>query len=161
MTVAVIWYFIPGGFKHCRTDSAKNSLPSYLWRNGTIHFIVLLFLNLADMVLDVMKILFPEAGSSIEVYSPLPLLIFPITSIIISRFTLQLCKLYVTAQNAEQSLIVPTHSEEPTTTVPSMGPYTSINLNMNASPQIRTRLRNWAPYWGSQRTSRPKTVKLW
>lgn len=96
--------------------TGRTPLTLYLWRNGLIHFIVLLLLNLADMVIDVTEVFYADGGPNVAVYNPLPLLISPITSIIISRFTLDLRKLYFEAPNAEISLTISTRLEvQPTT----------------------------------------------
>ncbi|TFY58712.1 hypothetical protein EVJ58_g6243 [Rhodofomes roseus] len=88
---------------------------------------VLLLVNILDLALVVTSALYVSSSSVIQAYNPLPVTIFPITSIIIARFTLDLRKLAAEAQNLESSKVVPlSNADEWQFMTSPMKPYKSI-----------------------------------
>lgn len=104
LVVLVIWYFIPqaGNLKHNLGTSSRPSLSLLLWQNGIIYFITLAIVNCAQIALYVTSTLF-NLSADTQTYNPIPVLLYPITSIIITRFTLDLRRLAVAAHNASHS----------------------------------------------------------
>ncbi|KAH9834628.1 uncharacterized protein C8Q71DRAFT_859593 [Rhodofomes roseus] len=127
LVVLVIWYFLSCASTRFRNGSAGSSLSLILVRNGTLYFIVLLLVNILDLALVVTSALYVSSSSVIQAYNPLPVTIFPITSIIIARFTLDLRKLAAEAQNLESSKVVPlSNADEWQFMTSPMKPYKSI-----------------------------------
>ncbi|KAH9925815.1 uncharacterized protein B0H18DRAFT_1119304 [Fomitopsis serialis] len=81
MVLLVTWRHLRGTLKTSRIGTNRVSLGLLLLRDGTLYFVMLLLLNIAQIIAVL------DFGQN---FDPIPDFIFPITIIIISRFILNL-----------------------------------------------------------------------
>lgn len=81
MVLLVTWRHLRGTLKSSRIGTNRVSLGLLLLRDGTLYFVMLLLLNIAQIIAVL------DFGQN---FDPIPDFIFPITIIIISRFILNL-----------------------------------------------------------------------
>ncbi|KZT69373.1 hypothetical protein DAEQUDRAFT_262392 [Daedalea quercina L-15889] len=130
VVVLATWYFLPCGLRNLHAKSAELSVAGYMWKNGTIQFVILLLFNGAELILDATKLVYRESAPIFENYNPMPTLTLPITSIVIARFILDLRKRAVAVQGAPQSdLLTSAHYDIQPPSSFSMDPYLDHTLD--------------------------------
>ncbi|KAH9829882.1 uncharacterized protein C8Q71DRAFT_788942 [Rhodofomes roseus] len=103
LVLLIAWYQLHTSLYNVARVSVKSTLATYLLRDGTFYFLVLLVLNICQVITDFDRGVF---------YNPLPYFSNPITSIIISRFLLGIRRLALATHDSLPSYFSQSYETE-------------------------------------------------